>query len=447
MADNDWNLPASGAGVAPATDDIGGVRFQRIKLIHGVDGVNDGDVSSTNPLPINYTKSAAVIDISTTPLGIAGEYISAALDHSINGAYVTHFIFADVDGTHYAEESADGSTNWKIVDTESVIGGTALRESHQAIARYSRARFVNGGTAQATFIHQVIQKHIGQDEYVKIHSEQNQITGNKTSNAQGPSSNNLGVLPAIATASAPSHTEGMQVGDSVNLAGDTRVTLDGEAVVLGAGAAAIGKLGANSGVDIGDVDVTSIAAGDNNIGNVDIVTMPNVAQATASNLNAQVVGEIAHDGVDSGNPIKIGGIARTANPTAVAALDRVNAFFDTSGRQVVRLNAPRGLRIRNTITLTSTTETTLLAAAASTFHDLTKIIVINTSATAVRVDIRDTTGGSVIFAIYAPAGQTVGYVDSADPVEQASVNTNWTAQLSAAVTDIRIFAQAIKNVA
>lgn len=43
---------------------------------------------------------------------------------------------------------------------------------------------------------------------------------------------------------------------------------------LPAGTNAIGKLAANSGVDIGDVDVASIAAGDNNIGNVDIVTVP-----------------------------------------------------------------------------------------------------------------------------------------------------------------------------
>lgn len=41
---------------------------------------------------------------------------------------------------------------------------------------------------------------------------------------------------------------------------DVKVTLDSEAVVLGAGSASIGKLGANSGVDIGDVDVTSMPA-------------------------------------------------------------------------------------------------------------------------------------------------------------------------------------------
>lgn len=53
---------------------------------------------------------------------------------------------------------------------------------------------------------------------------------------------------------------------------DVKVTLDSEAVVLGAGSAAIGKLAANSGVDIGDVDIASIAAGDNNIGNVDLAS-------------------------------------------------------------------------------------------------------------------------------------------------------------------------------
>ena len=51
------------------------------------------------------------------------------------------------------------------------------------------------------------------------------------------------------------------------IAGDT-TSLDGKitacntgAVVLAAGSAVIGKLAANSGVDIGDVDVTSVVPG------------------------------------------------------------------------------------------------------------------------------------------------------------------------------------------
>jgi hypothetical protein len=49
MADN-VVLPGTGSSVA--TDDIDGNQFQRMKLTLGADGVNDGDVSSTNPLPV-----------------------------------------------------------------------------------------------------------------------------------------------------------------------------------------------------------------------------------------------------------------------------------------------------------------------------------------------------------------------------------------------------------
>jgi hypothetical protein len=49
MADN-VTLP--GTGEVVATDDIGGVLYQRVKLIHGADGVTDGDVSRSNPLPV-----------------------------------------------------------------------------------------------------------------------------------------------------------------------------------------------------------------------------------------------------------------------------------------------------------------------------------------------------------------------------------------------------------
>ena len=177
---------------------------------------------------------------------------------------------------------------------------------------------------------------------------------------------------------------------------------------------------------------------------MDVLTLP--ALPTGTNVIGGVFGDIAHDAVDSGNPLSIGGIARTAFASVSAALDRVKALFDLQGRQIITTNAPRGLRTRNTITLTTTTETTLLTAVAATFLDVTKLIISNTSATAVRVDFRDTTAGTVMLSLYAPAGQTVGFTDSTDPIEQAAVNTNWTAQLSAAVTDVRIFAQAVQNI-
>jgi hypothetical protein len=63
MADN---IPTT-ANASIATDDIGNIHFQRMKLVIGADGVNDGDVASGNPLPVEGT---VLID-DTTPVGVA----------------------------------------------------------------------------------------------------------------------------------------------------------------------------------------------------------------------------------------------------------------------------------------------------------------------------------------------------------------------------------------
>ena len=51
MADNTTLNPGSGGDIA-AADDIAGVKYQRVKLTLGADGVNDGDVSAANPVPV-----------------------------------------------------------------------------------------------------------------------------------------------------------------------------------------------------------------------------------------------------------------------------------------------------------------------------------------------------------------------------------------------------------
>ena len=53
MADNVIVSQNVGVGATVATDDIGGVQYQRVKLALGADGVSDGDVSSANPMPVN----------------------------------------------------------------------------------------------------------------------------------------------------------------------------------------------------------------------------------------------------------------------------------------------------------------------------------------------------------------------------------------------------------
>lgn len=57
MADNVTTNPGVGGAVF-ATDDIGGVQYPRTKLVIGADGVNGGDVSAANPLPVTMAPVA-----------------------------------------------------------------------------------------------------------------------------------------------------------------------------------------------------------------------------------------------------------------------------------------------------------------------------------------------------------------------------------------------------
>lgn len=61
MADNVQLNPMIDGSLV-ATDDISGVHYQRIKLIIGADGVNDGDISAANPLPVDSELTTADLD-------------------------------------------------------------------------------------------------------------------------------------------------------------------------------------------------------------------------------------------------------------------------------------------------------------------------------------------------------------------------------------------------
>lgn len=179
---------------------------------------------------------------------------------------------------------------------------------------------------------------------------------------------------------------------------------------------------------------------------VDIATSTNVIQLGGNTINTgagtvgtgtlrtvigsdstvMVVGDIASDVADdASNPVKFGGTARTANPTNVAAGDRVTAGFDVAGRQIIMPIQVRGLLTTAYATLNTNTETTLRAGVASTFNDLVYIMGSNTSAGAVSVDVRDATGGGVIMTLNFPAEGTAG-VAPAVPIPQNLVATAWT---------------------
>lgn len=171
-----------------------------------------------------------------------------------------------------------------------------------------------------------------------------------------------------------------------------------------------------------------------------------VSSGTVTTVTTLTGGGVASGAADSGNPLKVGAVARTTNPTAVADAQRVNFIADKLGKQVV-VGSIREQKVQqNTTITTSTAETTILTAVAATFLDVYGLIIANTSATVCTVTIKDSTAGTTRFVFTVPAGDTRCFtVPESAAHSQATVNTNWTATCSASVSSIVITALAIKN--
>jgi hypothetical protein len=192
--------------------------------------------------------------------------------------------------------------------------------------------------------------------------------------------------------------------------------------------------------NIGDVDIASIAAGDNNIGNVDIVTMPNVTLAAGTNTN-EVVGDVAHDAAAAGNPVLIAGRATNniEGLTQVAAADASYITTDLNGCVVVRPYTTLEEVIQERVADTggtSTNFTNFAAGGAGIRNFVTSVTIWNSAATDGFVDLRDGSAGSVIATI--PAPQTGGaHVTFPVPL-RTSANTALAYDVSGAISTVYI---------
>lgn len=152
------------------------------------------------------------------------------------------------------------------------------------------------------------------------------------------------------------------------------------------------------------------------------------------------VGNVAHDGTDSSNPVKVGGkaISDLAGATMVAAGDRANFQTGLDGVQIVRPHTTIGNALVERVSDTGGTSTALstFGATANAKNCITTIVVYNAHAsTSGYVDIRDGTGGSVLMTIPLPAGG--GAVISLPvPLVQPTANTALAFDVSAAITTV-----------
>ncbi len=124
MADN-VTLDIMSGGDSVAADDIAGIKFQRMKLIHGADGINDGDVSTANPLPIRLYFGTVAASVGAGAVGTGVQRVTHAsddpvvtslqlLDNSVDGNYLN--VNLNIAGTDVAAGSgASGATTQRVI--------------------------------------------------------------------------------------------------------------------------------------------------------------------------------------------------------------------------------------------------------------------------------------------------------------------------------------------
>ncbi len=137
-----------------------------------------------------------------------------------------------------------------------------------------------------------------------------------------------------------------------------------------------------------------------NAGNADAGTQRVVI--ASDNAKQAVHGDVAHDGVDAGSPVKVGGRATATESTAVAAADRADFMTDLTGKQIMLFGAVPEYFLNGTGNATGTGDTAVIASQGGSLRIyVTALYVVNTSATSTFVNIKD--GSTTKLVLPAPA--------------------------------------------
>lgn len=322
MADN--TEITKGSGTKVATDEISGVHVQRVKVQTGADGTAV-DVSEAAPMPVSDAGGTLSVDDGGGAVSVDDNGSTLSVDDG--GGSLT------VDGTVAVSGTvpvSDGAGSLTVDAPLSTPVGVRLSDGSEAIGSTAKRLHVDDGGSSLTID-----------------------------------------LPALGT---EGEAEATGNGGVIGLLKRLRKLLEGTGVIkvskveeaLPAGTNAIGKLAANSGVDIGDVDVTSL---------------PELPAGTKAIGQTDPRGNKAHDEADAGNPIKVGAKGVTVLPAAVSTGDRTDALSDKFGRQLGTV-APLDQRVSGTTNFTNETAADVVAApGASTALVITGIKVVNNHAT------------------------------------------------------------------
>lgn len=419
-----------------------GVRNDNLAALAGTDGdYSPLQVNAEGALYSTLASYQSSGNTSTTPLSSSATFTGTGEVNEYPDVMVS--CQTDNTGTLYFDFSVDG-TNWSTFPVNGFSIAANTHEFHTASKgpRYFRVRLVNDAGAQSylrlyTYFgnfsklpNAPLNQTIASDaDAIITNSVIAAYNGSAYTNVQATAGGNLKV-------SLQEASDGLDIGAGNAGTETIRVSVSTDDVNLSAIKTSVETLdnaiaGSEMQVDV----VGSLPAGDNNIGNVDIVTLP------ASTNTLEVVGDVAHDAAAAGNPVAIA--ARATNSieglTQVAAADASFITSDLNGVIVTRphttLEEIISERVSNT-NGTSTNFTNFAAGGAGIHNYVTTISIYNSSATDGYVDFRDGSAGSVIFTAAAPAAG--GSVINLPVPLKGAANTALAYDVSAALSTVYI---------
>ena len=415
MADNVNITLGDGTGVI-AADEIASAKYQRVKLIQGADGVNDGDVSSAAPLnvtlangsvPSHAVTNAGTFAVqaaqsgtwtvqpgntaNTTAWKVDGSAVTQPV--SLTSTTITGTVAVTQSGT-WDEVGINDSGNSITVDNAqlSVVGGgteaTAMRVTIASDSTGVLSVDDNGGalTVDGT----VAATQSGTWTVQPGNTANTTAWKVDASSVAVPVTDNSGSLTVdYATTGSGTATGALRVELPTNGTGVIATVGAVTAITnaLPAGTNAIGKLAANSGVDIGDVDVTTVGT---------------ITPGTA----ASSLGKAEDAGHTSGDVgVMMLGIRNDAlAATAGTDLDYIPPTLAADGR-IVTVAAPTAAMVTGTASVTDTTSTSLISAGAGSLRNyITAVQFANTGSTTVLVTLQDGSGGTALARSIIPAG-------------------------------------------
>jgi hypothetical protein len=130
MADNVGYTPGVGATIA--ADDIGGILYQKVKMIHGADGIAH-ETADGNPLPVTATQELMqAIEAMRMAIQSLTRTIGLAQVNPLTGRMLVDpsGVTSPVSGT----VSANQSGTWNITNL-ATIGGVAANSQVQSFER------------------------------------------------------------------------------------------------------------------------------------------------------------------------------------------------------------------------------------------------------------------------------------------------------------------------